>query len=114
MRSWYPGYLPLAAGGTVSLEPRDCGVLKVGRGKLSVADRLLGPGEELNLWRGEAVQVVNVAHRTTAFFAWDACPQQPTLRQRARRALARLGRFVKGNRHAQLASCGSGSWCVRA
>jgi hypothetical protein len=113
MRSWYPGFLPLAAGRSVSLEPRDCGVLKVGRGRLAVADRLLGPGEKLQLWRGDSVSVSNVADKTTAFFSWDACAQQPSAADRLRHVLARARRLLKKETQPKLAECG-GTWCVRA
>jgi hypothetical protein len=114
MRSWYPGFLPLAAGRSVSLAPRDCGVLKVGRGKLAVAGRLLGPGEKLQLWRGDAVDVANVADRTTAFFSWDACLEQPSVADRLRHVLARVKHILKREGQPKLEECGDATWCVRA
>lgn len=114
MSTWYPGFLPLAAGRRVLLEPRECGVLKVGRGTLAVGDRLLGAGETLKLWHGDGVQAVNAAGRTTAFFAWDACAGQPTFPQRVRRLLARAAARLNPRRGARLAPCGDRSWCVRA
>jgi hypothetical protein len=112
--SHYPGHLPLAAGRSVSLEPRTCGVMQVGAGAVVVGDRLLGPGDKLRLRRGDTVQVVNIARRTTAFFAWDACAEQPSLADRVRHVLARARRTLSGDSRTELAACGDGGWCVRA
>ena len=113
-RSHYPGHLPLAPGRAVALEPRTCGTMQVGAGALVVGDKLLGPGDKLRLWRGDSVQVVNIAHRTTAFFAWDACAEQPGAMERFRRAFGRVRSLLNRRTHAGLEACGGAGWCVRA
>ena len=113
-RNHYPGHLPLAPGRAVSLEPRTCGTMQVGAGALVVGDKLLGPGDKLQLWRGDSVQVVNIAHRTTAFFAWDACAEQPTRLARLKHAVKSVSRAVRGHKHPELTACGQATWCVGA
>jgi hypothetical protein len=109
----YPGHLPLAAGRTVSLEPRHCGVLKVGAGRIAVGDTLLVAGDTLRLWRGDAVDVANVMHTATAFFAWDACVDQPSLRERVRLAISGLLSAASRPAVPKLAACGEARWCAK-
>ena len=111
-KNHFPGHLPLAPGRAVALEPRTCGTMQVGAGALVVGDKLLGPGDKLQLWRGDSVQVVNIAHRTTAFFAWDACAQQPAPMARLRHAFKAAARALAGYKHPELKSCGQAGWCV--
>jgi hypothetical protein len=113
-KTWFPGHFPLAAGRTLSLEPRTCGVMQVAAGRLVVADKLLAPGDKLRLWRGDAVDVANVAHTSTAFFAWDACDEQPSVLERVRQAFARLGSIVRRDAKPGLASCGDAAWCLKS
>ena len=82
------GHFPLAPGKSVSLEPRACGKLRVGAGTLALDGRLLQPGEQLTLWRGDSVQLANAQRSGTAHFAWDVCEEQPSLFERLRRSLA--------------------------
>lgn len=112
-RNHYPGHLPLAPGRAVALEPRACGTMQVSAGALVVADKLLGPGDKVQLWRGDSVQVVNIAHQTTAFYAWEACAEPPGAAQRMRRAFDRARNVFNRRPHSQLAACGDAGWCVR-
>jgi hypothetical protein len=106
-----PGYLPLAANTSVLLEPRACGVLKVGAGAVSMNERVLTRGARLRLWAGERVEMTNIVDRTS-MYAWDLCHRQPPLRFRIWSAARRLWRAVSSDRMQQIRECSRGLWCV--
>jgi hypothetical protein len=113
-RTWLPGHLPLGAGRSVSLQPRVCGELKVGAGRIAIGDKLLGVGERVRLWAGERVELVNVADSATALYSWDWCDQQPSRVELVRRAFARAMRALGLRARPELQRCGQKAWCLHA
>lgn len=110
--TWLPGHLPLASGKSVGLEPRICGELKIGAGRVRIGTREFGPGAHVRLWRGDRVELANRAE-ATALFAWDVCESQPSRMERVRRRLQRIVRSVtRRARPPQLARCGD-AWCLQ-
>lgn len=112
-RTWLPGHLPLHAGRSVSLQPRVCGELKIGAGRIAVGEKLLGAGEKVRLWGGERVELVNVADSTTALYTWDWCAQQPSRGERVQRAMGRVMQALGLRPRPDLARCDEAAWCLR-
>ncbi|HUR90716.1 MAG TPA: hypothetical protein VMZ74_16645, partial [Ramlibacter sp.] len=106
-----PGHLPLAAHRSVMLQPRMCGELKVGAGRVSVNDKLLAAGDRIRLWAGDRVEVVNVT-RSGALYAWDLCSEQPSWRERLRRAASRMVQAVTLRKARSLQACSNEAWCL--
>jgi hypothetical protein len=109
--SWLPGHLPLAAGKSVGIEPRTCGELRAGAGRLQIGAQAVVPGERIRLWRGDRVELTNAGDKT-ALFTWDACAVQPSRLERVRRWGHRIARAL-ARRRAQLASCQDNVSCFR-
>jgi hypothetical protein len=107
---WLPGHLPLAAGKSVGIEPRDCGELQVGAGRIHVGTRAIAPGERIRLWSGDRVELVNPGDRT-AQFTWDACASQPSRAQQLRRFGQRIARVLFRRSAPRLVACGDKASC---
>jgi hypothetical protein len=111
--TWLPGHLPICAGTSVTLEPRLCGELKVGAGRVVVGDKLIAPGQSVRLWPGDRVEVANVAHASTALYSWGLCERQPSRRARMARNLSRLAQAIGLTVKPRMQGCAATTWCLQ-